>query len=97
MAKLEEIKEIIKKNKPLVRKEYNVKTIGIFGSYVKNAQKKRSDIDILVDFDRAVSLLKFVRLENHLRDLLKIKVDLVSTSSLRPEIRETILNEVVYI
>jgi len=81
----------------LVQKEFGVKKIGIFGSYVKNAQKKRSDLDILVDFSRTISLLKFVKLENYLKDLLKIKVDLVFAGSLRPELRETILNEVIFI
>lgn len=97
MTKLDEIKETIKKNKSLVQKEFGVKKIGIFGSYVKNTQKKRSDLDILVDFSRTISLLKFVKLENYLKDLLKIKVDLVFAGSLRPELRETILNEVIFI
>lgn len=97
MTKLDEIKNTIKKNKSLVQKEFGVRKIGIFGSYVKNSQKKRSDLDILVDFSRTISLLKFVKLENFLKDLLKIKVDLVFAGSLRPEIRDTILEEVIFI
>ncbi len=97
MTKLDEIKEIIKKSKPLVKKEYKVKKIGIFGSYIKNNNTKKSDLDILVDFEGAISLLKFVRLENYLQGLLKIKIDLVFSGNLRPEIRDTILDEVVYI
>jgi len=97
MTELDEIKEIIKKCKSLVKKEYKVKKIGLFGSYVKNKQTKKSDLDILVDFDGAISLLKFVRLENYLRGLLKIKVDLVSSGNLRPEIRDAILGEVIYL
>ncbi len=97
MTKLDEIKEIIKKSKPLVKKEYKVKKIGVFGSCVKNNNTKKSDLDILVDFEDAISLLKFVRLENYLQGLLKIKIDLVFSGNLRPEIRDTILDEVIYI
>lgn len=97
MTKLDEIKEIIKKSKPLVKKEYKVKKIGVFGSYVKNNNTKKSDLDILVGFEDAISLLKFVRLENYLQGLLKIKIDLVFSGNLRPEIRDTILDEVIYI
>lgn len=94
---LAKIKEIIKKNKPLVRKEFGVSRIGIFGSYARESNKSNSDLDILVDFSRSISLLKFVRLENRLRELLKVKIDLVFAKNLRPEIRENILSEVIFI
>lgn len=56
-----------------------------------------SDIDLLVDFEEPISLLDFVRLENHLSDILGIKVDLVSKKDIRPKLKEKILNEAIYI
>ena len=50
MRKLEEIKSILALHKQELRREYRVKEIGIFGSYVRGEQKKRSDVDILVEF-----------------------------------------------
>ena len=76
---------------------YRVKDIGIFGSYVRGEQKKRSDLDILVDFDEPISLLKFIELENYLRENIGLKVDLVMKDSLKPRIGKHIIKEVVNI
>lgn len=80
-----------------MRKKYSVKEIGIFGSYVKGEEKEESDIDILVEFEKPIGLLKFIELENYLTDLFKIKVDLVMKSALKPKIGERILKEVIYL
>ena len=69
----------------------------IFGSYVKNEQRERSDVDILVDFYEVPDLLKFIEMERYLEEILGVKVDLVRISVLRPELRDGILNEAVKI
>ena len=51
MKTLEEIKEILKEHKEEVSRKYKVSEIGIFGSFVRGDQKKRSDIDVLGDMD----------------------------------------------
>jgi predicted nucleotidyltransferase len=71
--------------------------LGIFGSYVRREQKKKSDVDILIDFENSISLLSFVALEYHLSDVLGKKVDLVMKSALKPRIGKQILREVIYI
>jgi uncharacterized protein len=81
--------------KPILTKKYGVKEIGIFGSYVRGEQKKGSDIDILVDFTKSISLIEFIHLENELTDLLGVKVDLVMKTALKPRIGRHILEEVV--
>jgi len=96
---IEEIKEILKEHKEEVSRKYKVSEIGIFGSFVRGEQKKRSDIDILVEFDQRniPGLLKFIEMERYLEKLLRKKVDLVRKGGIRPEIRKVILKEVVYI
>jgi len=51
MKTLEEIKEILKEHKEEVSRKYKVSEIGIFSSFVRGDQKKRSDIDVLGDMD----------------------------------------------
>jgi len=97
MKKIEEIKKTLIKLKPFLKEKYKVKEIGIFGSYVKNKQKKGSDLDILVEFDEFPSLIEFIEMENFLSDKLKVKVDLVIKGALKPHIGKEILKEVVYI
>jgi hypothetical protein len=97
MSKLDRIKRIIKIHTPELEKKFKVKEIGIFGSYIKGEERKRSDIDILVEFKSSIGLFEFIKLENYLRELTGIKVDLVSKKALKPHIGEQILKEVVYI
>jgi len=97
MKRLEEIQEILRQKKPILRERFKVKEIGIFGSFVRGEEKDTSDLDILVELERPVGLIKFVGLQNYLSDELGEKVDLVTISALKPRIKENILSEVVYI
>ena len=97
MKTLDEIKEILTKHKEEVQQEYKVSELGISGSFVRGEQKKRSDIDILVEYSELPDLLKLIELENRLQKLLKRKVDLIEKSGIRTELKEIILKEVVYI
>jgi len=55
-----QIIDIIKKSKPEIESRYGVQRLGLFGSYVRKRQRKKSDIDILVTFSRdIVPLLSF--------------------------------------
>jgi predicted nucleotidyltransferase len=94
---LDEIKDILNKHREELRQKYNITEMGIFGSYVRGEQKKRSDVDILVEIGVPVSLLTFVGIENYLAKILKTKVDLIPKDSIRPELKERILKEVVYL
>jgi len=97
--KLEEIKRILQEHREELREKYRVKEIGIFGSYVRGEQRRKSDLDVLVEFepDAGMDLISFVELEDYLSRLLGIKVDLVMKSALKPRIGERVLREVVYI
>jgi uncharacterized protein len=97
MRNLQEIEAKLKENKYLLNERFNVKEIGIFGSFVRGEQNETSDLDILVDFEGRVSLFEIVRLERFLSELLGEKVDLVLKNSLKPRIGKHILREVVYV
>lgn len=91
--RLEKFKAILLEQLPALEKQYHVATLEVFGSYVRHEEKTNSDLDILVTFNKAPSLLKFIRLENQLSDLLGIKVDLVLKDSLKTAIGKRILSE----
>ncbi len=95
MKNLEKIKEIIAKHKNKLHDKYSVIEIGIFGSYVREEQKETSDVDILVEFEKPVSLLQIVSLENYLSDILEVKVDVVPKKNIRKELKDYILKEAV--
>lgn len=97
MTTLKKIKKILSEHKEELSKKYKIKEMGIFGSYVRGEQKKRSDIDILVEFEEVPDLLTFIEIERYLEGILAVKVDLVRKPSIRPELKDTILSEVIQI
>lgn len=79
---------------PELRERYGVTSLGVFGSYVRQEQTSKSDLDILVAFAEAPTFFQFIDLEDELSRLLDKKVDLVMKSALKPRIGERILSEV---
>jgi len=93
----QDILSSLKKLKEEVAREYSVKTIGVFGSVARDEQTGKSDIDLLVEFSKPVGFVTFIRLENFLSERLGKQVDLVTTDSLKPVIRQDVLAEVIYV
>ncbi len=87
------ILRLLRNELPLLKNKYKVKSLEIFGSYIRSEQNPQSDLDLLVTFSEIPGLLKFLELENHLSDKLEVKVDLVMKDSLKPRIGKHILNE----
>ena len=67
-------------------REYNPEMIGVFGSYARNENTSKSDIDILVRFKSTLSLLQLVHVENLISQKLGIKVDLVTEGAVKNKI-----------
>lgn len=82
--------------KNLLTKE-DARKISIFGSYARGEEKKRSDIDILVEFSKTKSLLDIVRIERELSEKIGIKVDLLTRAAISPYLIERIENEAIEI
>lgn len=97
MKKIKQIQKKIEELKPLLKEKFKVEKIGIFGSYIRQEQKRGSDLDILVEFEEDPGLFEFLELEEYLSEILKAKVDLVMRDTLKPYIGQHILSEVVYI
>lgn len=93
---LDEILSVLRKHLPELRERYGVASLGVFGSHVRGEQRRRSDVDVLVEFERAPTLFQLVAMQSHLTDLVGVKVDLVLKRTLKPAIGKRILAEVVY-
>lgn len=97
MNELEKKKQLLNKVKNDLKSQYGVTRMGIFGSHVRDEVHEDSDIDILVDLDGSIGLMKFVELENYLSKILECKVDLVISENLKPQIRKNIFREVIQV
>ena len=78
-------------------KKYGIKRIGLFGSYARGEQVQKSDIDILVEFEKGQkSFDNYMDLKFYLEELFGCRVDLVINDSIKPSLRGPILSGVTY-
>jgi predicted nucleotidyltransferase len=87
-----DLEEIKRKALPILEK-YGVTRAGVFGSVVRGEETEDSDIDILVEIERRMSLLDFAGLKVELEEALGRKVDLGEYSTIKPIIKDRILAE----
>lgn len=97
MKSLPDIVKILSDYQPLIKKKYKINQLGIFGSYARSEQSESSDLDILIDYQEAPTLIQLIELENELSKVVGEKVDVVTKKGLKPRIASRVLAEVIYI
>ena len=78
---------------------YPVEKAWVFGSYARGEETRKSDIDIMVRFDKEarISLFDYIRIMHDLKDLLRKKVDLVEEGQLRRWAQESVEQEKILV
>lgn len=83
---------------PAIRAQFGVTRIGIFGSFARGEQTRKSDVDVVVDFAEGHATLKnFVALAERLEVLFMRNVDLITVEGIDKYIRPRIEAEVIWI
>lgn len=77
--------------------EFGVSRLSLFGSFARGEAREESDIDLLVEFKRPIGLFEFARLQRELGDRLGRPVELVTPAALKPQLRDRILAEAVFV
>jgi uncharacterized protein len=93
----EDILAILSREMPFLKERFDVEQCGLFGSYAHGETTSKSDIDLLVRFEKPIGFFKFMELEDYLSQKLGIKVDLVTEDALKPLIRPYVLESVIYV
>ena len=89
---------ILRAQLPDFKARYPIKSLGIFGSYVRHDATPKSDLDVLIELDENARLgYGFIGIQNELSDLLGTKVDLIEKKTLKPRILENVMREVVHV
>jgi len=78
-------------------KKHGVSKAGIFGSYARGEQNSKSDIDFLIKIKDEASLTDLIKLKLLIQRNLNKKIDLVEYETIRPELKDRILNEEIRI
>ena len=95
MTNVHEILKKLEALKPELRRRYKVREIGLFGSWARGDQHKKSDMDVLVDFEAGADLFDWIGAMLYLEEHLGCVVDMVPRRALRPELRTVVLKQLV--
>jgi hypothetical protein len=89
----------LKNKKQIFKEKYSVSKIGIFGSYSRNSQTEKSDLDIILDFEGEINDIVNVKksIRNEIKYDLKINVDICREKYINKNFKELILSETIYV
>ena len=76
-------------------KQYRVRSLYLFGSVARDEESPTSDIDVLVAFEGPGTFDQYMDLKFYLENLFNRKVDLVTEAGLRPELRNTVKQDLI--
>lgn len=92
-----EVLEILEKDFPYLKKVFHVEKIGLFGSYARQEQTEKSDLDLMVEFQKTPDFLELSDLEDHLSDLVGFKVEIVTPGGLKDRVRQNIMEDMEFV
>jgi uncharacterized protein len=92
-----EVLEILEKDLPYLKKVFHVEKIGLFGSYAREEQTEKSDLDLLVEFKKTPDFLELSDLEEHLSDLVGFKVEIVTPGGLKNRLKHNIIKDMEFV
>jgi predicted nucleotidyltransferase len=96
MYTITDIKDTLTRHKHVLLKKYPIKNIAIFGSYSRNEQNKKSDIDILVEFNGPIGI-EFIDLAEELEEILHSRVDLISKNGIKKTYYNYLKKDLIYV
>ena len=90
-------KSTLRTKKETWKLQYGLTRLAVFGSQARGTPQHGSDLDLLVNFQRPLrlDLLQFIALSQELEEELKVRIDMVMETDLKPGIRENILLEAI--
>lgn len=88
---------ILKERDDEMKIKFHVSRIGVFGSFARGEGKKESDVDVLVEFEEGFKTFdNFMDLKYYLEDIFSRNVDLITVNALKPQLKDDILQNVIY-
>jgi predicted nucleotidyltransferase len=95
MNDLEEIRSILRQHLSVIRQRFRITHLRIFGSYARGQQSSKSDLDLLIGYDKPPTLWMVLELKTYLEDILGMQVDVVTERGLKKRIRDRVLAEAI--
>jgi len=89
--------EKLKKQIAGILNKHPIAKSALFGSYARGEENKSSDIDILIETSKPISLFVILKIEKELRQITKKKIDIIEYSAIKPFLRENVLSDAISI
>ncbi len=88
---------MLRQHEPIIKKQFGVAKIGIFGSFIRGEERPDSDVDVLITFRKGQKTFEnYMDCKFYLEDLFERRVDLVMKSTIKTRFKSNILSEIVY-
>jgi len=95
--KRDDVVRILSHHRDVLRQQFGVKSLILFGSVARDEATETSDVDLLVAFARPVGLFGLYALQDYLAQLLDCAVDVGTLDSLKPRMRARVLAESIHV
>ena len=95
--KREDVIRILAGHRNELYEKYAVKSMELFGSVARDEARSDSDVDFLVEFSEPVGLFHFIGLKQYLESVLGCPVDLGTVTSLKPQLKESVMREAIHV
>ncbi|GAB6056585.1 MAG: nucleotidyltransferase family protein [Euryarchaeota archaeon] len=92
-----EVLKILETDFQFLRENFHVDKIGLFGSYARQEQSEKSDLDLLINFETTPDFIQLVELEEYLSDLLDIKVEILTSGGIKDRVRPNIMKDMEFV
>lgn len=96
MKTLTEIQNQLSAYKPYLFENYPLKSIAIFGSYARNENDEKSDLDLMVEFNGKIGI-QFIDLADGIEEFMGMKIDLVSKNGIKKKYYSAIKRDLIYV
>src|SRR5512133_3579877 len=93
--KQQTVLQILRQKKAEMAEQFGVQSLALFGSVARDEATAKSDVDLLVEFNRPVGYFGLFALQDYLEKLLGCPVDLGTPDSLKPYIKERVMGELI--
>jgi predicted nucleotidyltransferase len=99
MINRSQVLQYLSANKQNISRKYNLKKLGVFGSYARNEQTPESDLDLLIEFEDDTPDLteKKEFLREEIQSIFHIQVDICREKYIKPIFRQHILTDAIYV
>jgi hypothetical protein len=90
--------KILAEHRDELHRQFGIISLALFGSVARDEAGPESDVDLLVEFDRPITLFGLVAVQQYLEKILGVaRVDVVMPDSIFPAIKDSILGEAIHV